>query len=243
MPNMPRLVRYTLLTLPVVLVFFLVTPEGAWAFVCIWAPGTDQASTLGVCFDDEFNGSELNLGKWDVFKGNPTVSEGELVLSGGNTTAEIQSKQELLYGVLQMVITSSSWKPQAEVTDSSFGLEHFKGTNGQCHYAVLFMANGHLGLLRSEPVEDDNCFGDPKYQAFIPISNWDAVRAKGTVIVTLTWAPNSVMLHVNDGSANSGDASYPGIALPATSLKIRLNADVNENYSIDYGRLIGIPWR
>jgi hypothetical protein len=243
MPNASRSVRYALLTLPVGLFFCLIIPEVTWAFFCIWAPATGQASTIGACLDDEFDGSEINLSKWDVFKGNPTVSAGELMLSGENTRAEIQSKKEFLYGVLQMVMTSSSWKPQAQVTDSSFGLEHFKGANGQCHYAVLFMANGHLGLLRSEPVEDDNCFGDPKYQAFIPISNWDAVRANATVIVTLTWAPNSVMLHVSDGNTNSGDASYPGIAEPATSLKIRLNADVNENFSIDYGRLIGIPWR
>jgi hypothetical protein len=91
-----------------------------------------------------------------------------------------------------MVITSADWQPQTLGTDSSFGFENFAGANGRCHYGVILMANGHLGLLRAQPDADGNCSGDPVDQAHIPISNWDAVRAGGTVHITLTWAPNGI---------------------------------------------------
>jgi hypothetical protein len=136
---------------------------------------------------------------------------------------------------LRAAITSSNWKPQSaqQNVDASFGFEIF---NGNCHYGVIFIQNGHLGLLRSTPNAQNMCSGDPANQAFIPISNWEAVRARGTIFVTLIWAPNRVTLHISDGGTNRGMASYTGDAEPQIPLRIRLNADFGETYSIDYVR-------
>jgi len=50
-------------------------------------------------FSDEFDGNELDLTKWDVFRGSPTVSNGRLTLRG----AEVQSKAVFQCGILGMV--------------------------------------------------------------------------------------------------------------------------------------------
>ena len=101
----------------------------------------------------------------------------------------------------------------------------------------ILVANGHLGLLRSAPDAYNNCSGDPLFQAFIPISNWDAVRANGVIFVTLIWTPGSVTLHVSDGGTNRGTASHSGIAVPDVPLRIRLNADFGETYTIENVRV------
>jgi len=189
-------------------------------------------------FSDEFDGNALDLTKWDVFRGSPTVSNGRLTLYG----AEVQSKAVFQCGVLQGAIQSSDWKPQNQFTDSSFGFEIWTGANGKCHYGVVFKANGHLGVLRSQPDANNNCSASPEYQDYTWISNWDAVRAGGTVYFILTWSSNRVTLYVSDGGPNSGQASYTGQALPNVPLKIRLYADTGETYSIDYTRLYQGPF-
>lgn len=245
-------------TLPkTIVVFFLVV-----VIFAIWMPLAVNADS---CLSDEFTGSALDGNRWDVFKGNPTVNAGSLTLAGiSGTRADIQSKTACQYGALQASITSSDWKPQhlpngsPTVTDSDFGFENFTGTNGQCHYAVILVANGNLGLLRAVPDAQGNCSGDPVNQTYIPISNWDAVRtgAGGTIHITLTWTPNSVKLYVSDGGSNSGEA-YIGTTqplIPAIPLKIRLNADckaisgksgctsdTDEAYNIDYIHVRGVP--
>ena len=188
-------------------------------------------------FSDEFDGSELDLTKWDVIRGSPTVDDGKLTLPGAATRAEIQGKTRFQYAVLQAAIESADWKSQTQGTDSSFGFEIWTGANGQCHYGVILIANGHLGVLRSQPDANDNCSGDPEYQAYVPISNWDAVREAGIVYLTLTWSPNGVTLDVNDGVSNSGRACYEGEAVPDVPLEVRLNADYDENYHVDYVRV------
>jgi hypothetical protein len=188
-------------------------------------------------FDDEFNGTQLDTSKWITIKGSPTVGGGQLTLPGGTTKAEIQSATLFQYKILEMAITSSDWKAQPQKTDSSFGFEIWTGANGQCHYGVILVANGTLGVIRSEPDGENKCTGDPKYQEYPPISNWDAVRAAGTIYLTLIWSSSNVTLYVNDGGSNSGQASYAGDAIPTVQAKVRLNADLNETYRVDYVRV------
>jgi len=194
-------------------------------------------------FSDEFNGNQLDPAKWDVFKGSPTVAGGALTLNGGATRAEVQSKQSFFYGALTIALDSASWKPQSGVTDSSFGVEIFTGANGQCHFSAVLKANGHLGLLRPEPDANNNCSGDPANQEHLPIPNWDALRAGGRVVMLMIWSPGGVTLRVSDGNAGNGlVVSMPGSkAAPNVAMRIRLNADVNETYRVDYVRWADLP--
>jgi len=186
-----------------------------------------------VSFSDEFYGIELDRNTWDVFRGNPVVGEGWLTLSD----AEILSRPVFRGGTLQGVIQSSDWKPQqGQFTDSSFGFEIWTGSNGQCHYGILFKASGHLVVLRPQPDVNGNCSGDPLYQAYPPVSNWDAIQAGNTVSFTLSWCSNNVALQVS-GNGQEGQASYAGQAVPNVPQKIRLNAQSTETYKIDYVHL------
>jgi hypothetical protein len=214
----------------------------------LYLPLSEMARAANVLvLKDNFNGANgtpPNPKKWDMFDDNPIV----VILSGGaGTPASIQSKPEFKfgYGIMQMAITSADWQQQTLPpctpstpttdlcrTDSSFGFEIWRGANGKCHYGVILVANGHLGLLRAQPDADGNCSGDPVDQAHIPISNWDAVHAGGTVHITLTWAPKGVTLYVSAGNTNDctpttgscGIAFYLGPAEPTNRLRIRLNA-------------------
>jgi hypothetical protein len=185
-----------------------------------------------VLFNDEFDGNELDQSEWDVIKGNPVVNGGWLTLSD----VDIQSKPVFRGGILQGVIQSSDWKPQHQFTDSSFGFEIWTGNNGQCHYGIIFKASGHLAILRSQPDPNGNCFGDPIYQAYPAVSNWDAIRAGGIVSFTLSWCSDNVALEVS-GNGQEGQVSYTGQAVPTVPLRIRLYAQPSETYKIDYIRL------
>lgn len=211
------------------------TPEAFLPFVVRKWP-------LVLLFSDEFDDPKLDPAKWDAIKGNPTVGYGKLTLAGDATRAEIQSKAQFQYGILKAAIESSDWMSQTQTTDSSFGFEIWTGANGQCHYGVILIANGHLGVLRSEPDANNNCSDDPEYQEYPPIlPNWDAIRVAGTVYLTLTWSPSGVSLYVSDGGSNSGQAAYTGEAEPTVPLEIRLNADYGEIYCVDYIRAYQDP--
>lgn len=193
-------------------------------------------------FSDEFLGSKLDQTKWDAVKGSPVVDAGKLILSGGDTRTDIQSKDpnRFQYGVLEVAVESSDWKSWEQKTDSSFGFEIWTGVDEKCHQGVIMIANGHLGVLRSQPDENNKCEGqDPTYQEFPRILNWDAVRENGTVYLTLTWSPGVVTLFVSNGDA-FGQASCLG-QMPTGQLKVRLNADVGETYRVDSVRVYQEP--
>jgi hypothetical protein len=204
------------------------TPQVFLAFVAHkWPP-----------FSDEFDGPQLDPAKW-VASGNPIVRDGKLWLSDGD---DVQSTVTFRRGVLNAAIESSDWKPHNNRrSDSSFGLEIWTGANGKCHYGALLKANGHLGVLCSEPDASNSCYGDPEHQEYPRISNWDAVRVTGTVYLTLTWSVNGVTLCVTDGSSESGLASHTGEAEPTVPLRIRLHADAGETYAIDHIRVLPDP--
>jgi uncharacterized protein (TIGR03437 family) len=194
-------------------------------------------------FGDEFSGAQLDAAKWEVFKGAPTVADGRLTLNGGATRAAVQSRQSFLYGALTIALDSAHWKPQSGTTDSSFGVEIFTGANGQCHFSAVLKANGHLGLLRPEPDANNNCSGDPRNQEHPPVPNWDALRAGGRIVMLLLWSPGGVSLRVSDGNAGNGFtvSMTDSKAVPNVAMRIRLNADLNETYRVDYVRWADAP--
>jgi hypothetical protein len=204
---------------------------------------TSATAQSGRGFGDEFNGNQLDAAKWEVFKGAPTVTGGKLTLDGGATRAEIQSKRSFLYGALTIALESANFKPQSGTTDSSFGVEIFTGANGGCHYSAVLKANGHLGLLRPQPDAANNCTGDPLNQEHLRIPNWETIRAGGRVVMTLIWTPGGVTLRVSDGNLGNSVvmSASDGKAVPNVAMRIRLNADVNEVYRVDYLRWADPP--
>lgn len=184
-------------------------------------------SSSQIFFNSEFNEMML-LEKWRVLKGDPKVHGAYLTLS----EADIQSKEMFKDGVLQGEIYSPDWKPQSQFTDSSFGFETWSGKYNQCHYGILFKANGHLAVLRSQPDKDEKCSGDPLYQVYPPIPNWDTIRAANVVSFTLSWRAGEVVLRVS-GNGKEGQTSYSGPAIPDVPLKIRFYAQAGETYSTD----------
>ncbi|MCS7283336.1 MAG: hypothetical protein RMK65_09015 [Anaerolineae bacterium] len=207
------------------------------------------AARASMLFSDEFDGSKLDLTKWDVYRGVPVVSGGWLTLSG----AEVQSKPKFSGGILQGVIQSSDWKMQSEFTDSSFGFEIWEGADGKCHYGVVFKASGQLGLLRSQPNAENKCAGqsagipgrnpdDPLHQDFFAIPNWNTMIGAGAVAFTLTWSTD-VTLEVSGGLSSGRVYVDSSPALPTVPLKIRLYAHtfisptLTETYMLDFVRL------
>ncbi|MGH9832115.1 MAG: hypothetical protein ACRD9Y_03795 [Blastocatellia bacterium] len=188
-----------------------------------------------MAFTDEFSGDTLSAARWDTFRGRPVVRDGKLTLAAdANNRVDVQTKgtRMFLYGVMAATIDSSSWKPNGQTTDTSFGFEIFG--SGDCHYGVVMIANGNLGMLRAEPDATGKCTGDPKFQEYQPIPNWDALRARRKLFVTLVWAPTGVILRVSNGEITSEVRSKPGSdAIPNVPMRVRLNADFNETYTIE----------
>ncbi len=188
-------------------------------------------------FSDTFDGTQLDLSKWFVVRDAPYVADGALHLDGGSTRSEVQSVPLFSYGQFQMTISSSDWI--STYTDSSFGLENFAA--GNCHYGAILIGSGHLGLLRSVPDLSGNCTGDPLYQEYHQIPNWDAIRAAERIVVDLTWIPGEVTLQVSS-TGGSSVVSSTGLAVPNVPMRFRLNADVNRNYDVDSVAAIPEPF-
>lgn len=204
----------------------------------------DEGTRTG-SFVDDFLGQALNVRFWNVFHGTPQVMNGILVLAGDMATrAEIQSTMSFRPGVvLQIALTSSDLKPQPpEVrTDTSFGFEFFTGANGQCHYGVLMTGKGVLGLLHPAPDANGNCSGDPLFQEYQALPNWESLRAGQTIIMTLIWTLAGATLHVSGVNAGAVTRSTDLMAVPDVPLRLRLNVDFGEMYHIDYVFAIELP--
>lgn len=202
----------------------------------------DSGIQIGSLVDD-YAGNNLNTRLWNVINGSPQVNGGILVLAGGSTRCEIQSTMSFSPGaVMQMKITSSDWKPQGTFTDSSFGFEIFAGANGDCHYGVLMNGSGHLGLLRPEPDGNGNCFGDPKFQDYPPLPSWDTIRANQTITMMIAWTTSGVTLQVSGANDSSATVIHNvPMAIPNVPLLIRLNADRNETYAVEYVYAMALP--
>jgi len=202
----------------------------------------DNGIQIGSLADD-YAEQNLNTHLWNVIHGSPQVNGGILVLVGGSTKSEIQSTMSFSPGaVIQMKITSSDWKPQGTFTDSSFGFEIFTGANGQCHYGVLMNGSGHLGLLRPEPDGNGDCFNDPKFQDYQSLPNWDTIRASQTITMMLAWTISGATLQVSGANDSSATVLHKlPMAIPNVPLLIRLNADFNETYAIEYVYALALP--
>jgi hypothetical protein len=242
--------RHRLLTLiGIILVAFFVAVGVVQAFAKTSQVLTTSNLPGSALFSDTFN-IDGDLSKWDVYGGAPIVSSGWLTL----TAAEVQSKTRFSSGILKGVIRSSNWKPQNEFTDSSVGLERWDGQYGNCHYGVVFKANGYLGLLRSKPDVNNDCANqsagipgrlpaDPYYQDYIAIPNWSAITTIGTVNFTLTWS-KAVTLEVSNQPMTMTSLVYTdtSLAIPPHDipLDIRLYSHwITESLSLDHIDLYG----
>jgi hypothetical protein len=47
----------------------------------------------------------------------------------------------------------------------------------EAHYGLIFIASGHLGLLRPASDSLGDCTGDPLYQEYVEVPNWDSIRS------------------------------------------------------------------
>ena len=129
---------------------------------------------------DDFAGPPVDAHQWQVTKPQVTIVSGRLHVDGGEAYSRQMSKR----GRLQFVLTSTMLRPASEFTDSSFGFERWTGVNGACHYGVTFKPNGVLAVLRPAPDAGGNCSGDPAFQAYPQVSNWEAIRAGGVGTTT-----------------------------------------------------------
>jgi hypothetical protein len=184
-------------------------------------------------FSDEFDGDHLDPYKWIIKKGTITVANGKLILPD----AEVQSILTFTYGILQMKIESSAWKPTNNIpfTDSTFGFEYWYGS---CHSGAMAKANGHLAVLKQSPC--------PFNESYPPLLGWDSVMpgVSQTLFVTLTWLPTGETLLVSNG--NSYTETITDTLTPTVPLSIRLNSTWNEphapeTYIIDYVRVYEDP--
>lgn len=212
-------------------------------------PGATLSTTSGpILFSDTFDGNTLDPTKWVTETGAPIVGNGWLTL----TAASIRNQTNFSFGILRGVIQSSDWKPQdvstTTTTDSSFGLEIWEGADGMCHYGVVFIAGGQLGLLRSKPDENNICANqsvsipnrlpsDPYYQDYLAIPNWNTITMASRVIFTLTWS-HGVTLEVSNGQDTGQVYTDTSLAIPNVPLNIRLNSKfITETFGIDYIQL------
>ncbi len=213
-------------------------------------PNSPSASAIeiqcpsGTIFCDDFNLAgprRPDSVKWNFGRG--VIQNGGVLWLGGG--ADIQSKTQFLYRVLVVKVFSLDWQPaDSQADDSSIGWEIWTGPNGNCHYGIVLKPNGNLGLLRSNPdpatgdCANQSPNGDPFWQEYRQVPNWDNVRKSGTVILQLAWWRDHVTMSVSDLKGNNkGEVSYSGIALPTLPLLVRLNAAPGTLYNFDYVRV------
>lgn len=176
-------------------------------------------------FSDDFSGTQLDLSKWAIFHGEPIVSDGKLILTSNRANrskTEVQSIQLFRFTDLELNVRSSNWqKDKPGRTDTSVGLEIFCD---RCHYGIVF-TNGVFGILKAQPETIGHCDSIPQWYWSVPDSLWDIIR-RDVIKLRFSWAPGSITLHVNDIPTPIFVISDTSM-IPAVSMKIRLNANVN----------------
>jgi hypothetical protein len=139
-------------------------------------------------------------------------------------------------------IESTSWAPSSvEDFDTSFGLELFVDN---CHYGIHLVGNGHLGILHPSPSQLADCMGpigDPEFQTYVVVPDWDTLRASSPLRLRLTWRQTGVDLEIVAGAETRtvsylapeipGNGSPPIVSLP---MPIRLNVNYNQSYRVRY---------
>ena len=187
-------------------------------------------------FKDEFLEPKLSS-DWIEVKGSPYIDEGKLIL----IDSEVQSVAEYSEGVLIINIKSPDFKNITDpvFTDGSVAVEIWNGLNNSCHYGIGFKPNGHVFILKSQPNGNNDCSqqsagiadrlpGDPKYQEFYSIENWDSFVESNldTVSVRITWNNQETTIYISDGTyIDQTISSNLKIDVP---MKIRLNTAWDE---------------
>lgn len=177
-------------------------------------------------FCDGFEADTLDTNFWQPLHAPPAFENGELVLSSSlcdSTKSEIQSQQEFLYGSLEFVARSSHWKSDSadSTIDTSIGFETF---DKNCHDGIV-ITNGALGVLRAFPKSNGECRGDPAFQKYFDIPNWEVLR-KNENKYRIDWSPESISLWIN-GQAALFCVPVPRDSMPNRPMKIRLNCNVD----------------
>jgi len=165
---------------------------------------------------------------WNVYTGIPKVDGQEILIPG---STDVQSEDVFYDGVLQGELLSLR-TPNGESSGSSLGFERWWSTSkGVCHYGVLLKTNGNLAVFSPKIDENGKCAGDLLVQDYLPIPNWDTIRAGGVISFTLGWNSKNVLLKVS-GNGKEEQISYSGPAIPDVPLGIRLYAQDNDGYRV-----------
>jgi len=184
-------------------------------------------------FNDSFESNTLNALKWwDVNTINPLIGNSYLILTSNltqNTKSDIQSLPNFNYCCkLDIIAKSSHWASGSinKTDDTSIGLEMYYGKG--CHDGIV-ITNGVLGILRAFPIEGNICSGDPIYQKYIPIPNWNILR-KNMNKYSFIWTKKRIDLIINDSIIVLHD-SISIDSIPNRAMKVRLNCNVDFDFN------------
>ncbi len=177
-------------------------------------------------FCDDFEADTLNTKAWLSLHASPMFENGKLVLASDlvpPVKSEIQTWREFFYGSLEIVAGSSHWQSDSadRKIDTSIGFETF---DKKCHDGIV-VTNGTLGVLRAFPCANGECAGDPVFQKYFKIPNWEVLR-KTTNKYRIDWSPESISLWVN-GQIVLFCVPVPRDSMPIRPMRIRLNCNVD----------------
>lgn len=209
-----------------------------WALLLIFGASERAIHAQQDCnFYDNFDSGFLDTAKWDSISGNYIVENGRLILISNlakRIKTDVQSDGTFPYGKLEIIAGSSNWKSGRlnDTTDTSIGFEIFYGKG--CHNGIV-ITNGTMGILRAFPIVSDSCSGNPIFQRYFSIPNWDSLR-KSENKYTIVWTNESIDLIINDRDTLRHE-TIPQDSIPNRDMKIRLNSnvdlDLNHGVTID----------
>jgi hypothetical protein len=183
---------------------------------------------------DEFASRALDCDRWTVIKGQPRIADGCLILASSNGSAtDIQSTETYGAGTLDIAIRSEHWRAQDRFTDSSFGLEIWEGRNGRCHSGIVMNGNGHLAVMRAKPEPTGICQGDPDFQVYKRLSDWDRLRLQKSLQLTIEWSPEAVRLRARaDGIEGHAVVATRAFG-PLQRFRLRLNVAPGDVFAVE----------